>query len=93
MIRGQSFSIRQAARRWRIRGGAPGAAAGVAPTGFALPPALHYHVPAGPSVTTQTVAAVPANVQAATAVSDLRGLADATNALGTGPMALTDAHG
>lgn len=92
-MRGQSFSIRQAARRWRTRRGAPGAAAGVAPTGFALTPALHYRVSTGASVTTQTVAAVPANVQAATAVIDLRGLADATNALGTGPMVLTDAHG
>ncbi len=97
-MRGDRYSIGRAARRRWERGAAPPPspqplAPGAAPTAFASPPALHYHIPAGSTVATQTIAAQPAAVQAATAVSDLRGLAHATNALGSGPLVMVDALG
>ncbi len=62
-------------------------------SGTGVVPALHYHIPAGSAVTTTTIVTSPANVLAAISVADIRGLANATNAAGSGPIVMTDARG
>jgi hypothetical protein len=52
-----------------------------------------YHIPAGSALTTEVITAVPANVLAVTNVTDMRGLADASNSTSKGPLVLTDGLG
>ena len=77
----------------RRRSGGGGAVAGASPTTFAINPVIHYHIPAGSTVTTTTITVAPANVEAATLVTDIRGNHNASNGALTGPILLTDGLG
>ncbi|MET0195521.1 MAG: hypothetical protein ABW200_19360, partial [Hyphomicrobiaceae bacterium] len=71
---------------------ASGAVAGSAPTNLTatgVTPTIRYHIPSGSSVSTTTVN----GAQVATNVTDMQGLADASNVSGTGPVVLTDEVG